>query len=98
MAIHKMWQVEPLKTALRKVSCQNAAAKILSPAYHFVERFFAGHIHGFTVMEHGAYYSSNPKMQSILEILHKQISYSLILHFFGNFSDFYFFKNSRRKI
>ena len=35
-------------------------------------------IHGFTVMEHWAYFGSNPKTQSISKILRHRKSYSLI--------------------
>ena len=40
---------------------KNAAAQVLSPAYQSIEHSFAGHIHGFTAMEHGAYYGGNLK-------------------------------------
>ena len=68
-----MRQVEALKTprakSVTKMLGLNAAAEILSTTYHSVEHSFASHIYGFTVMEHGSYYSSIPKTQPISEIL-----------------------------
>ena len=54
--------------------------------------------HGFAVIEHWTYCGSNPKTQWILEILRHRKPYFLIQSFFGNISDYYFLKISRRKI
>ena len=39
-------------------------ARILLPTYLPEEYSFAGHMHGFTILKHGAYCRSNPKIQS----------------------------------
>ena len=99
-ACHTLWIIKcgkwrslklPNAKSVFKTIQKNTAAQILLPTYYFVEHFFASHIQGFTVMEHGAYYDGNPTTQSISEILCHQKSYSLILHFFDKISDYYFF-------
>ena len=82
MTIRKVRKVEALKTLLCKIRHKDTAEKCnssnLLPTYYFVEHFFAGHIHGFTIMEHGTFFGGNPKTQSISEILCHQKSYFLI--------------------
>ena len=81
-----------MEKSVAKILERNAVVQILSLTYFSIEHSFAGHMHGFTNLEYETYYDGNPKTQLILEILHYQKSYSLILHFFGNISDYYIFK------
>ena len=58
----------PYAKSVTKMLERNVAAQILLTAYHCVEHSFANHIHGFTIMEHGAYYGGNPKTQLISKL------------------------------
>ena len=68
----------PYAKSVTKSLEKNATAQILLPTYLSVEHSFAGHMHGFTLLEHEAYYGSNPKTQSISEILRHRKLHSLI--------------------